>query len=670
MTRASLVWVSVLVGLGVFGTLGIVRLGPSSDRNRQPGVKADDGPEARPVQDGRWRRSASTAPAPGGVRGDSIALGPALDVRVWDVTGGAIGGAQLWMEGRPLGTTDAQGRLRLLAAHLPAVGELRAEADGYAPASTRFAAPGTVALRLHPQSTVDGLVVRAGDGAPVAQVVVSAGSVQSTSDASGRFSLRGLEPGIHTLEARSERWVGRAPASLALGMGRSEHGVRIEVAAAVVVHGRVTSAGRPFPPGKVSVALGESVSAPDAEGRFRLAGILPGRHRLRVVGLADAADQLQRTVDVGDSDVEVNIDLAAAHTVEVVVVDERDRPLPDVRVEARAPRGGTVTTVRCWTDATGRCRIAGLSAGALHGLGPEGGPRLDLEVPGADRAPVRFVLPGQGGLQGTLTTASARPAAGRMLEVRASDPASRLRKAAQTDAEGNFAFEQLPEGRYLLAVRGGATPDATLNAALPSPDPPELQVSVGVSAGETRRIALRLPAATGVLEGTVLEAGGQPAADVVVTYWPAHAIGPWQPFRSGLETVVTDQSGHFSFSHVPASGKFRVTAYRATGEMIASPPVAPDAGRLQLQLASVGQLEVHLDSESADPPSLLVEVSAAGATLAQRSCPAGRCAVTFEALPAGTPLEVAARSGARRVSQTTTLAPMRTSALALSLRAR
>jgi hypothetical protein len=589
---------------------------------------------------------------------------------VGDIGGGPLAGARISLEGRLLGHTDERGRLRLAAAGLPGRGEVQAEADGYAPGWASFVVPGAAALRLHPQSAVAGVVVRSDDGRPVAGVTVTAGGLRSISDGAGRFALRGLGPGIYTLEAQSERWFGRSAHPLALGMGRTEHDVRLPVSPAFVVYGRLTEADAPV--GGASLELAGSVATTDQTGRFRITGVLPGSHTLRVLGRLDAPDKLSRMVEIRDRDVEVNIDLEASYTLEAVVTDEAKQPLDQVRVEARLLRGQATMRVHCLTSTQGACAIKGLSAGVIDELGPVGGPRLSVQLPGAHLAPVRFVIPGVSGVEGTVTAADGRPARRRLIDLVSREGPAPFQKFAETDVAGAFSFEHLPAGRYVLSIRPAASASADDRLVVMSPEPPELEQAIETIAGRISRLALRLDTETGRFRGTVVESGGGPAADAIVTYRPAHASEPWQPFMPGLETLVTDETGQFSFSDVPRSESYRIMAYRATGEVSSSDPVKPDGRALRLKLTPVGQLRVRLGPEGGGAlrQGALVEVSSGGSTIAMRVCEAGGSTVTFESLPAEVPLEVSARAGEQQIRQGVTLSPAQTSELGLTLAAR
>jgi hypothetical protein len=658
-----------LVSLAAAGLLALVaaRLLLNTPGPTKPGVTA--APDHDPRPRGDPPRSPTTSSPSTGSR--APIEGPALDIVVGDIGGGPLAGARISLEEQVLGHTDERGRLRVAAAGLPARGEVRADADGYASGSVSFVAPGAAVVRLHPQSSVAGMVVRADDGRPVAGVTVTAGSLRSTSDGAGRFSLRGLGPGLYTLEARGERWYGRSAQPLALGMGRTEHDVRLPASAAFVVHGRVTEADA-APVGAVSLELEGSAATTDPSGRFHIPGVLPGTHTLRILGRRDAPDKLARLVQVRDRDVEVNIALDPSYTLRVLVTDERNQPLAQVRVEARLARGPAIMNVHCLTDTRGRCSIPGLSSGKIEELGPVGGTRLSAQLPGAHLEPVRFVLSGMSGVEGTVTVADGRPARRRLIDLVPIDGTASFQKLTESDVAGAFSFAHLPAGRYRLSIRPAASASADDRLVVVSPEPAELEQTIETTAGRITRLNLRLDTETGSFRGVVVESGGGPAADAIVTYRPVHASEPWQPFMPGLETVVTDDTGQFSFEAVPRGESFRILAYRATGEVGSSDPVKADGRPLRIRLTPVGQLRVKLGPAGGGPfqESALVEVSSGGTIIAAQVCEPGGSSVTFEALPAAVPLEVSARVGDRRATQAVTLSAARTSELGLTVAAR
>jgi hypothetical protein len=540
--------------------------------------------EARPAQvrtAGRGERPAAVAPVaqappPGALR-------PGLLVAVTDVGGGPIADARLMIGEQEMGRTGADGTATLAPERVPGKGELCAVASGYADACRAFAVPGRVTLALQPGSGVDGVVVRVGDGQPVAGAAVFTDEAETVSDQEGRFSLRGLGPGQHRLEARGDHFYGRAARDLSLGLGYIETGVRLEVQAAFVVRGRVTAAGAPMTGATVTIDDDRDTQT-DERGDYRLGGVPPGRYRVAVAGTVSTAARA-RDVEVRDRDLVVDLDLGPLHRLAVLVVDPANRPIADVRVEGLLVRGGLRAKIRCQTDERGRCSLGPFSSGAIEGLRPAGAAPVTLEVPPADPAPLRFVLQGLGAVRGTLIGADRLPGVRPVLELTDRAPDGIYWASRAVGPDGRFAFTPVPPGRYHLRVLAVPAADPEAPPSVIDQDPPLLEQEVELAPGETRELQLRLEQVTGRLAGVVSEPGGGAAADVVVTYRPAYGHERGQPFKPGIETAVTDESGRFSFESVPRGRRYRVMAHRSAGESATAEDVTPGEAPLQLRLA-------------------------------------------------------------------------------------
>jgi hypothetical protein len=510
-----------------------------------------------------------------------------LLVTVADIGAGTIAGARLESDDHTVATTDANGRAQIAAGTLPASGELCAEADGYAVACARFTLPGTLALRLHPGNGIDGVVVRADDGRAVPGALVTAGNISAESDAAGHFALRGLPPGSHRLEARTQRLYGRLPRAVSLGMGRVEVGVRLEVGAAVLVQGRVTRGGQPATAGSIWLVLDEDQGELDDSGRFRFSGVPPGKHTLRTRGPLAEWSRPDRLLEVRDRDVEVNIELGDLHAVEVLVTDERAAPVADVRVEGTVTHDGTRAKVRCQTDARGRCVLGQFSEGAvvIKDLAAVGGTPIAVELPVA--GPVRLTTAGLGRIEGLIRSADGRPLRRRVVQVEAqpqapTGDARSFLAVTTTEPSGAFVFAHVPAGSHRLSVRPSASGEQDDLMISRGDEQPELTESLQILPGETLPVHLTLRQGDR-LQGVVLEPGGGPAADTIVIYRPDPSLvgDPDQ----GMDTAVTDDSGRFSFEAVPVGQRYRITAYRNTGERVVSPPVLAGGAPLRLELA-------------------------------------------------------------------------------------
>ncbi len=260
------------------------------------------------------------------VRDLTVQLVPAIDYTgvVLDPTGKPVAGATVTLLGAGGGeqalhpledrfVSDEQGEVHfhapddaLLEARHPVHGIARGRMSGAALLNHR------ITLKL---GSPDGLAhlgaehisgrVVDGDGAPVAGAQVTAhpdgmsewnsASGQATTDASGRFSVEGLDPGRHTVVAQH---TGYASANLdPVAAGATD--VVLDLRRGGSLAGRVLSAeeGAPVPSfnvivvrldGPVKEIQVASRAVVDAEGRFTVPDLGPGDYRVRATALGRA----------------------------------------------------------------------------------------------------------------------------------------------------------------------------------------------------------------------------------------------------------------------------------------------------------------------------------------------------------------------------------------------
>lgn len=175
---------------------------------------------------------------------------------------------------------------------------------------------------------------------------------------------------------------------------------------------------------------------------------------------------------------------------------------------------------------------------------------LALLVAGAiaEQAPQRdrLVMPtGTGVLTGFVTSGadSPQPLPGAVITVSAPElPRSR---ATLADANGHFAFENLPPGRFMLS----ASKRAYITMAYGATRPGRPGVAVTLAAAERRdQLTIRLPRGA-VITGAVLDASGQPQADMQVSAFRTDDATP-----RGIDaafTAASDDRGVYRIFGLP-----------------------------------------------------------------------------------------------------------------------
>ena len=184
---------------------------------------------------------------------------------------------------------------------------------------------GDIALRR--SLTVEG-TVQDEKGAPVAGAMVSVAdrddararddaAPQAISRSDGRFRLEGLSSGPTTLVGRKAAAVGEAELDLSPGAERSDAVLTLRAQGAI--EGVLRSVdGRPLT-GEVQAG---GVTAPtDAQGRYRLEGVVPGPTTVLAFLENDASATRQVTVEAGQT-THLDIDLAVGSTLRISVLGQ------------------------------------------------------------------------------------------------------------------------------------------------------------------------------------------------------------------------------------------------------------------------------------------------------------------------------------------------------------
>jgi uncharacterized GH25 family protein len=426
--------------------------------------------------------------------------------RVVDEAGNPVPAARVLVSGNEL----------LISSETAIASEARTGADGSfsmidAPAGARSVvvmAPGFVRatrVQIDPRAderivltrggTIQGVVVDAA-GSPVAGAIVTAGDVAAVTDASGRYQMTGVAPGVrHVQTIWKEDFAARVDsvrvrkgeaveAPLKLARAASITGTVVEEKTKRAVAGTQIS---------ISTAIGGSLLNPrrpertvhtDARGRFRVGGLASRAYMVaasRDGYLATSIPNVATTVTKSGT---INLALRRTASVAGKIVDEKGEPVPGARVAVSAE----------WNLRTFRTRGVASAASALTGrgalTGPDGTFRLrnvapgqNLEIkatktgyatahqpsvtlkPGDAMAGVSIVLKKGLAARGIVVDAQGQPVSGAELRVTLREAGARGARVqlrllgvdrekpdAVSAANGGFAIAGLSPGPYQVTV--------------------------------------------------------------------------------------------------------------------------------------------------------------------------------------------------------------------------
>ncbi len=412
----------------------------------------------------------------------------------------------------------ADGRFEIALPDDVASVELEAEADGCCcqPAEPilldRVSLATEHLLELSPAVEIEGRVL-AESGEPLGGAIVRAEPatlmrgrrfdrrrVLALTDAQGRFRIRGLAPGPHSIAAVT---AGRGPAVVVVEAWRTDAPVRtaIDLPRGRSIAGTlVDAAGRPIQRALVRLHLvaeglfafaGRS-SRSDASGSFVLRDLAPGAHRVLVtLDGAELPNELESfVVDDTDDGLSVRWTLPETYSIEGRVVDTQGQGVPTAAVSTHGTRGRTDRTERsswsdanhqvAWTRPDGTFRLQGLGPGPfqVHALRAGFGRAERTDVSAGTRD-LEIVLRERPALRGQVIDAeTSEPVPvftvetmhAQSLRVRGVEfPSMRDRAVAFRAADGRFELcDRSPEVYRVVVVAPGYAPSTLQDVDLRS----------------------------------------------------------------------------------------------------------------------------------------------------------------------------------------------------------
>ncbi len=415
-----------------------------------------------------------------------------------------------------------------------------------------------VTLEVKPQGSFHGLVTKGGKPVAGASVKANAGlvSVETSTDAEGRYALEGLTPGRYRLLAHSEVAGGFVDKSGEVLGDREARELNLELSFAASIAGRVVSAdGTPVEGAMVLYVHGETGdegrSVTDADGRF-LCQQLTGGGAYQPSVFASATAQTPYAAAVGKPFKNVSLADGSSHAEGVTlsinyerkilrgrVVEASGAPAADVILRAEATQPGQEARFSTWvalpravSDAQGVFAFEPLPGGpwTVHARAPDGAEAIvpNLATGGAD---VLITLRLPAGIEGTLDGYEEPPAAiyARPLPV--------LDRLVQGHLNGSTFRLVLPAGTYLVSAMNAHEGDVR---------------RVEVKEGETTKVKLQSHGRARLTGSVVDYATGAPVAGLICHVLVA-SEGTAGITRWDVETAPhTDEKGLFSQDPAPA----------------------------------------------------------------------------------------------------------------------
>jgi len=410
----------------------------------------------------------------------------------------------------------------------------------------------------------------------------------TSTDSSGRFRLRALEPGVWRVAVREEGFLHAELEVSVPDPGDRREDLLLVLARGGALAGRLLWIdGTPIE-GHVQV---HGEDAPDVhhvrsdeDGRFELTGLAAQRYRVRAtasrreaVELEAGVEPLKRTTElltqlegvaVGSRELELRFQLGFlldGRIVDAAGVPVERGSLHVVPVPAGSIEPGLPFSLLRVRDALGRFQLAGLAPGTwrLQASAPEFVDSLPVEVEVPTSGPVELALRRGGRLAGRVVDATGAPVGGAELEFAPqSTPASEW---TTSDPAGNFVFEPLaPSFGWLRArAQGHASSD---------------RIAIEVGREFTDEVVLHL-APAGRIEGRTVDLAGQPLPGEYVTLKGLR--------HDDEQHVVSAEGGHFEFVDL------------RPGEYVLSAQLANAPARTRVEVVGAATAQALLAPEAA-----------------------------------------------------------------------
>lgn len=415
------------------------------------------------------------------------------------------------------------------------------------------------------------------------------------------FAFEGVAPGVYAVRAlQGGRDSGPLPVTVE---GRGVDGLELRLPSPATVEGLVADVrvgASAFGAtvrlvrlqgGGAAPSIAPRAATTDAYGHFAFDDVAPGLWRVEVSDRDAAGTELEVRVAEGERVALLDLRLGTGGRIEGRVADERARAVGGLPVRVfRVP--DLEELPRIVTRADGTFRSGPLAAGRYRlrvpaGLAERPGIDADVEIVDGETTTVDFARVGGGRIDGAVRRRGT-PVPGIGVEAVADvvRGCEEVVLKTVTDAHGEYHWDGLAEGRYLLRLVDGA-----------------VRSGVPVRLGRNDRVTRDLELGEGGIRGVVRLARGDPVAGAEVVAVPLAATGA--ELDAGTSgRVRTRPDGRFELFGLPvARYRLHVTPLdrptRTVPDVIAEP--AGQEPEVEVVLGIGGRLELRLRDDRGRP---------------------------------------------------------------------